>query len=70
MRRVLLVVALVVPAWIDVSVIYGVVETLVLGREAARLGLPDIFEGLAALQALPLLVCLWLTYRVWGALRG
>jgi hypothetical protein len=69
-RRVLLSVVLILLAWIDLGLIVSIATSLLAGNEFAALGMPNIAAGQAAIQLLPLMVFLWLTYRVWDALRG
>ena len=68
-RRVLLAVALVLLLWIDCGIVWGMVRSIIEGKELGALGVPNIGLGFAAIQLLPLMVFAFLTYRAWDALR-
>jgi hypothetical protein len=68
-RRIALGVALTLLLWADVSTIYKALALIGLGNDFGALGMPNIGAGLAAITIPVVALLLWLTYRVWQALR-
>jgi hypothetical protein len=68
-RRIVLTVALVFLLWADASTIYQAITDIAYGEEFGALGMPNIGAGFAAILLPVICVLLWLTYRVWDALR-